>query len=452
MLPLPMKTAAQAAGPRHADAHTQAGLAMFSPLKDGCCGPAAPRVLSVAPALRRTRLADIDANIHCSIVGTCLTTAELRKLMPRLVPALDRQRATDLEIHHTAVELSTEGGLVAKELNKALDTRHALTIKRFKAADEDGLRTLWRAALASGDVPGAYWALMTHPLSTIALRTLAFGDVHMLSHLVGASNRADIRRLVALEDECGVLKEHNERQQSRLQAMSQQHQLELQQLQQQVARLTAQQRAQPAPDATEPGAQLAALRDSVRERDQALALQAARRADMEQRLLVQQALVSAQQGELDTLRSDAVTARAETHAVEQALARSLAGDDGDDGLQLLDGKCVLYVGGRPGAASVLGRLVAAAGGELLLHDGGVEERTGVLDAMLPRADMVVFPVDCISHNAMHLIKRGCERHAIDYHPVRSASVASFVELTARLAAQAAARRAPPVSHFCLRHG
>ena len=35
----------------------------------------------------------------------------------------------------------------------------------------------------------------------------AFGHVHMLSHLVGAANRADIRRLMAIEDERDALAE-----------------------------------------------------------------------------------------------------------------------------------------------------------------------------------------------------------------------------------------------------
>ena len=42
---------------------------------------------------------------------------------------------------------------------------------------------------------------MTHPAATDALVREIFGEVHMLSHLVGAANRADIRRLADLEAE-----------------------------------------------------------------------------------------------------------------------------------------------------------------------------------------------------------------------------------------------------------
>src|SRR5471032_113545 len=130
-----------------------------------CCAPAPGAVPSISalPTARRAKLSELDPNVLCSIVGTCLTTAELRKLMPRHAAHLDRKQTSDLDIHHAAVELARDGGAAAKELHKALDTRHALTIKRFKsAADEAALRALWNAALSNGDVPGAYWALMTH--------------------------------------------------------------------------------------------------------------------------------------------------------------------------------------------------------------------------------------------------------------------------------------------------
>jgi hypothetical protein len=51
--------------------------------------------------------------------------------------------------------------------------------------------------------PGRYWALLSHAAATETIVKKAFQDVHMLSHLVGAANRADIRRLRELEAETG---------------------------------------------------------------------------------------------------------------------------------------------------------------------------------------------------------------------------------------------------------
>lgn len=97
--------------------------------------------------------------------------------------------------------------------------------------------------------------------------------------------------------------------------------------------------------------------------------------------------------------------------------------------------------------------MSAAGGELTVHDGGIEDRKGLLAAALAGADLAVFPVDCIDHDSMATLKRVCERHQVSWHPLRTASLASFVELMMRLHVSAApALTAVPVSRFCLRHG
>jgi hypothetical protein len=98
----------------------------------------------------------------------------------------------------------------------------------------------------------------------------------------------------------------------------------------------------------------------------------------------------------------------------------------------LSGKRVVYVGGRPGSNTVLRRFVESAGGDFSVHDGGIEDRKGAFAAALPKADFVVFPVDCVDHASVDLLKRVCDRHQVDYHPVRTASVASFIELIVRL--------------------
>jgi hypothetical protein len=75
---------------------------------------------------------------------------------------------------------------------------------------------LWASAVQRAEIPGAYWAVLTHPQATETLVRHVFGEVHMLSHLVGAANRADIRRLRELEAENAALQEKIARQQKQL--------------------------------------------------------------------------------------------------------------------------------------------------------------------------------------------------------------------------------------------
>jgi hypothetical protein len=105
----------------------------------------------------------------------------------------------------------------AKLLHKALDRRHRIAINRFAdAKSPNEVRALWQDAVERGEIPGAYWAALTHPATNDALVRNVFSEVHMLSHLVGAANRADIRRLRQLEAENAALQAKVQRQQAQL--------------------------------------------------------------------------------------------------------------------------------------------------------------------------------------------------------------------------------------------
>ncbi|HYS67070.1 MAG TPA: DUF2325 domain-containing protein [Paraburkholderia sp.] len=414
---------------------------------DACCTPPKEQL---ADLKRRTRLADLDAHLHCSIIGTCLSTHELRKLVPKFTD-LDRQRATDLEIHHAAVELAIEGGAGGKALQKALDERYAGALRLFdKAKEPEAVLALWKDALKNGDIPPAYWALMVHPQSTMLVRQAAFGDLHMLSHLVGAANRADIRRLVALEDENAALRAKVDRQQARLQEMSVQQDAATQKLSAQAARLPT----QPAGANSDLRGEVRMLREALAARDERLALHTNRREAAEQRAAAEQESARALRARLDEVDALLKALQAELAAMEREMAASADSPSSrSDAFAVLHGKRIVYVGGRPGSNSAVKRVVEAAGGQVTVHDGGIEDRKGLLASALPGADMVVFPVDCIDHDSMNMLKRVCERSQVTYYPLRTASVASFIELMGRLDADAqAGTSAGAAPRFCLRHG
>ncbi|NYH16646.1 regulator of replication initiation timing [Paraburkholderia bryophila] len=333
---------------------------------------------------RRARLAELDGHLHCSIIGTCLSTQELRKLVPKFTN-LDRRDASDLEIHHAAVELAIEGGACAKALHKSLDEHYAAAIRRFdQAGDDVELLKLWDEALKNGDIPPAYWALMTHRHATMPVRQKAFGDLHMLSHLVGAANRADIRRLVALEEENAALKEKIERQQSRLNELGAQRDASIAALNEQIAQLSANVARQIPTDAADLAAEAQHLRERLSDADQRVALHTSRREAAEQRVLQEQDAAQALRRSHDHALALLKLVQSECDALERATVDAADATQGAGArpasLDSVQGKRIVYVGGRPGSNTALKRLVDAAGGELLVHDGGLEDRKGLLAA------------------------------------------------------------------------
>jgi DNA repair exonuclease SbcCD ATPase subunit len=157
--------------------------------------------LLARPPRQRSKLWEFGSNLHCSVIGTCLSTAELRQVFLKL-GRREVIGATEHDIHASAVLVAGKHQDGAKLLHKALDRRHRIAISQFdKAKTAAEVQKLWREASDRGDIPGAYWAALTHPATNEALVREIFAEVHMLSHLVGAANRADIRRLRQLEEE-----------------------------------------------------------------------------------------------------------------------------------------------------------------------------------------------------------------------------------------------------------
>jgi len=397
-----------------------------------------------ATGASRLRFADMDPHLHCSVIGTCLSTAELRRLMRRFI---DVDGQSDLTVHHEAVRLVAHDAEVARTLGRALDRQHEPTVRRFaraKAAAE--LDDLWTQAQKAGEIPGAYWAALTHRRATPELRQRVFGDVHMLSHLVGAANRADVRRLVALEQENAALRERTDRQQERLGevvAAREQAVAECDDLRRRVAALEHDVAA------AKRAAQTQATTGNT---GMSSTLEAERRCAAEAR--AQSLEVKAEQLalELAHLREHVVALGRELAAAESELRRDDAGTAAVPSAlaSALAGRRLLYVGGRPSSHNAIRSLVLRHGGEYQRHDGGIEDRKGMLAAALAWADLVVFPVDCVDHDSAQQLKRTCMRLGTPFLPLRSASVASFAAGVIERLAEGP--QGAGCAAGCLRHG
>jgi hypothetical protein len=70
--------------------------------------------------------------------------------------------------------------------------------------------------------------------------------------------------------------------------------------------------------------------------------------------------------------------------------------------------------------------VERAGGAFLHHDGGIEHSMTLLPGLVSRAGCTVFPVDCISHDAMGAVKRHCRQAGKPFVPLRTSSVTSLL--------------------------
>jgi uncharacterized protein DUF2325 len=384
-----------------------------------------------AQTLRRTRIWEFGCSLHCSIIGTCLTTDELRHVLVRL-KVEGANTASDHELHALGVMLAGHRDGGAKFLQKAMDRRHRIAITRHSRAKDPGaVVSLWEESLEQGDIPGAYWATLTHPATNENIVKRAFGDVHMLSHLMGAANRADIRRLQQLEQENAALAAKVERQQRQLRDGFTARDQTIRRLNEMVALHAGERTADPLAKQEH----AAAADDLIRDLDKRLSRETARRERSEQRAGELAASLKAKESALEASRRQHDATLRELETVEAHLAAlSQADAHGLDKPIDLSGVTVLYVGGRAHQVPLLKGLIERLGARFLHHDGGIEHSSALLAGAVSRADHVLFPIDCISHDAVTTIKRLCRPAGKDYAPLRTASLACLLAALSRIGA------------------
>lgn len=380
---------------------------------------------------RRLRLWEMEHKCHCSIVGTCLSGAELRKLAGKIRLALPED-ATEYTLHVAFVGIAAEAGGAAKLVGKTLDRKFATQIARFaKAASEEELEKLWRDCRRDGDVAGGYWALMTHALPCQRLRERAYGEVHMLSHLAGAAGRADLKRLADFERQTGELarqlvdarRRATEEAARRIAvekdlAAARAEAVRGEALGERLAEL-------------ESGAALSELRHRLAATAAALD-KAQRRADGAERRLVEREKLVDYLGEANLRLGRQIEAMTADLA---AAVPQCKGDMGRDECPCLDlgGRRILYVGGVGRLMPRLEDLVGRCNGEFLHHDGGIEEGCGRLSGALARADAVLCPVTCVSHQAIDRVKKACRRCDKPFVPLHGTGLSSFLRALEALA-------------------
>ncbi len=369
---------------------------------------------------RRTKLWEFNTNLHCSIIGTCLATGELRHLLKKV--GLAPPDSSDHDLHSAAVTLAGRHDKSSKLLNKALDERHRIAIHQFaKAHTEDEVRSLWRDAVKRGEIPGGYWATLTHPAATRAMISDAFGEVHMLSHLVGAANRADIRRLCQLEEENAELRARLDKQQAAFGQAVATRDATIQELRRALAQ-------QLAAGSSTPDEHRGTLHQLVADLERRLATETRRSTVLAKRLSDVKTTMSEERATRVNFERENCTLRQELEVIEASVHSGCCDSTAatDTPRPRLDGVTLLYVGGRTHHIAQLRAIAEKSGASFVHHDGGIEHHLNLLPGLASQANLVVFPVDCISHHAALLAKQLCRQAGKQFIPLRSASATSLL--------------------------
>lgn len=399
-----------------------------------------PAWRSPTPKPGRRKLWEIPARYRCPVIGTCLSVAELRRLGDRHAERSE-EPASDYEVHVAFVAAADERNSLSLAAHKAMDRKYQGAIKRFeRARDPESLLALWSDCLVRGEVAGGFWALMTHPKADERAQRLAYEEVHMLSHQVGASQRADLRRLAETQEELESLRRDFDalhararRQVEHRDALIRDLELRLCEreavLTQAVARSQRLETLVSDLESRAPGERIRGLESRLAELESALE---GARAERDHWRLAHGEL----EGRLVAAQSAQREREAECAALERLLLQGLAEKGGDacegcsGGACLgrdLAGRMILCVGGRLAQVQQFARVVRECNGRFDHHDGGLEDRDRRLESVLAGADLVVCATDFVSHGAYHRTKRFCKRHARPHVLLQRSGLGAFVQ-------------------------
>jgi hypothetical protein len=377
------------------------------------------------------------------VIGTCLEVSELRRIAER-VRLSTGGHLSDYEVHLSFVGAADTKNFLSIATHKALERKYAAAVGRFaKVRDGAELRTLWREALAGGGVPGALWALATHARADAQVLAEVYADIHMLSHQIGAGQRADLAHLAQARSELAEL-------QARHAATLRRQARDLDARDQELAVLRGM-----AGEAEALRVQVGLLRERVAELESGRALQELSaclavleprlgRLEQERERALAQAMdwrdrCEAAEARILVLQADLTERAAEAQVLEGLLVQDLVPpcdtcSEGDcRACPDLAGRRVLCVGGRHAQAGHFRALVARLNGRFERHDGGVEDSRARLEAMLAAADAVVCPADCVSHDAYYRVKRFCKRHGKPCVLLNGSGLSAFARALERVA-------------------
>lgn len=351
---------------------------------------------------RRWRLWDLHRGIHGALLALSFAEDDLHRLLRKAGVTVPTE-ARYYDIHRHFCEACTSRNTLSELVEKALEQKFATKVIALRnVRDGEALAEKWREAWAKGrGLPALFWAFLAHPVATDEIRAAFYADVHGLFY----RTLSERERLLDDLD----IREH------KLRALEKRRREDASTFEARIEKLLSKAVAE------EPAAQ-ATSHHELRRRAELAEIRAtraeARIRSLEERLAVLRAKASAMTAEAASSSCPATSLPID--------APSAAPKDSNVAvITRIPGVRIAYVGGRPGVVERIEEFCTMRGATFAHHDGGLEESPARLDQILTGADVIFYPVDCISHEAVLHVKAHCKRSETPAIPLRNASISTF---------------------------
>ena len=366
----------------------------------------------------RKKLWELPHNFQCSIIGTCLTLEEARKIGRKFGAVCDDPSQLDATIHSFIVREAGSKNMISIHVDRFLNEKFEGMIRRFKeTSNPSKILSLWRECRDVGVIPAGYWAAVTHPALDPDGLIRVFSDVHMLSHINGGNNVEYIQQVVRKERELEKLITQNNSTSNRLAKKEAELNNQIEQNSNDINRLRQDWNLRISKDnvnnnsfehkLTQKTKKLESINGTLKERlcntkrELAAAVQIIRLRDTEIEAFKKQI------NEYENYNANH-SEPTDRRTVNSKLS--------------VEGLTFLYVGGNTKSNSKLNQFVGKAGASLKFYD---KQRTKSLKALVKSSNAVFLPTDKVSHSDASETKKFCRLCGVPFFPLKSCSLSCF---------------------------
>ena len=378
-----------------------------------------PEVKTIEPF----RFWEIEDGFKCPVAGMCMTLTEQRNLLKKT--KMNVKGASDFDIHEAIVACSDDENRVSRRAQRLLQRKFGKKAEELLKLDYDAFFESFKAADAAGDHAAALWATAIHPALPLNIKREIFGQIHMSMHYSGEERLKMNRKLACREDELEDLQRSNKEIAQQKRGLEK----ELQDLKQSHAGLK---NALIAMEKELERVKKAQLNENMQSQ--------AVKAEEEHRFLKTEMkglydCNKRQQRQIEALKKKN-SRLASSLGYQGELNRRIRRETGTIIAELIaknrcDQSCpsfdlcqkrILIVGGMSRMESMYRELIEASGGIFEYHDGYMKKGSRQLESRLRRADVVLCPVNCNSHNACSAVKRLAKKHQKPLHMLANSSL------------------------------
>ena len=366
----------------------------------------------------RKKLWELPHNFQCSIIGTCLTLEEARKIGRKFGAVCDDPSQLDATIHTFIVREAGSKNMISIHVDRFLNEKFEGMIRRFKeTSNPPKILSLWRECRDVGVIPAGYWAAVTHPALDPDGLIRVFSDVHMLSHINGGNNVEYIQQVVRKERELEKLITQNKSTSNRLAKKEAELNNQIEQNSNEINRLRQDWSLRISKDNVNNNSLENKLTQKTKKLESINGTLKERLCNTERELAAAVQIIRLRDTEIEAFKK-------QINEYENYKANhSDPTDRRTVNFKLsVEGLTFLYVGGNTKSNSKLNQFVGTAGASLKFYD---KQRTKSLKALVKSSNAVFLPTDKVSHSDALETNKLCRLCGVPFFPLKSCSLSCF---------------------------